>query len=147
MCESLAVKNLTNLKTFNSLKHTLYSKVFINLYKNIITLFECGAAAHFKEKSKSSFLFLFLFQPSVCASPYGAVRHEAGIAALSAAIALVSVGGVAQGIGSLFAALVSGTARNPSIKEDLFTYTLIGMGFLEFLGIICVMMSAVLLYS
>ncbi|CDJ51414.1 ATP synthase lipid-binding protein, putative [Eimeria brunetti] len=76
-----------------------------------------------------------------------AVRHEAGVAALSAAVALASVGGVAQGIGSLFAALVSGTARNPSIKEDLFTYTLIGMGFLEFLGIICVMMSAVLLYS
>ena len=86
-------------------------------------------------------------QPSSALSPYGAVRHEAGIAALSAAVALVSVGGVAQGIGSLFAALVSGTARNPSIKEDLFTYTLIGMGFLEFLGIICVMMSAVLLYS
>ncbi|KAL8434682.1 hypothetical protein ACSSS7_002999 [Eimeria intestinalis] len=85
--------------------------------------------------------------PSTALSPYGAVRHEAGVAALSAAIALVSVGGVAQGIGSLFAALVSGTARNPSIKEDLFTYTLIGMGFLEFLGIICVMMSAVLLYS
>lgn len=85
--------------------------------------------------------------PSALASPYGAARHEAGIAALSAAVALVSVGGVAQGIGSLFAALVSGTARNPSIKEDLFTYTLIGMGFLEFLGIISVLMSAVLLYS
>ncbi|KYK63934.1 putative ATP synthase F0 subunit 9 [Toxoplasma gondii TgCatPRC2] len=74
-------------------------------------------------------------------------RYDAGVASLSAAIALMSVGGVAQGIGSLFAALVSGTARNPSIKEDLFTYTLIGMGFLEFLGIICVLMSAVLLYS
>lgn len=74
-------------------------------------------------------------------------RYEAGVASLAAAIALMSVGGVAQGIGSLFAALVSGTARNPAIKEDLFTYTLIGMGFLEFLGIICVLMSAVLLYS
>ncbi|PHJ18441.1 atp synthase subunit [Cystoisospora suis] len=75
------------------------------------------------------------------------IRYDGGVASLSAAIALMSVGGVAQGIGSLFAALVSGTARNPSIKEDLFTYTLIGMGFLEFLGIIAVLMSAVLLYS
>eukprot|EP00922_Rhytidocystis_sp_ex-Travisia-forbesii_P057467 GHVS01085110.1.p1 GENE.GHVS01085110.1~~GHVS01085110.1.p1 ORF type:complete len:186 (+),score=24.97 GHVS01085110.1:112-669(+) len=74
-------------------------------------------------------------------------RYEGGVATLAAAIALMSVGGVAQGIGSLFAALVSGTARNPSIKEDLFTYTLIGMGFLEFLGIICVLVSFVLLYS
>lgn len=77
----------------------------------------------------------------------GGVRHDGGVATLGAAVALMSVGGVAQGIGALFAALVSGTARNPSIKEDLFTYTLIGMGFLEFLGIICVLMSAVLLYS
>lgn len=75
------------------------------------------------------------------------VRHDSGIATLSAAIALISVGGVAQGIGNLFSALVLGTSRNPSIKDELFTYTLIGMGFLEFLGIICVLMSAVLLYS
>lgn len=75
------------------------------------------------------------------------VRHDSGIASLSAAIALISVGGVAQGIGNLFSALVLGTSRNPSIKDELFTYTLIGMGFLEFLGIICVLMSAVLLYS
>ncbi|KAK1444762.1 hypothetical protein BgAZ_106680 [Babesia gibsoni] len=74
-------------------------------------------------------------------------RYDGGIATLGAAVALMSVGGVAQGIGNLFAALVSGTARNPSIKEDLFTYTLIGMGFLEFLGIICVLMSAIMMYS
>lgn len=104
---------------------------------------ECTSLFH---SSLYSFLLVCL-QPSTVLSQYGAVRHEAGVATLSAAVALMSVGGVAQGIGSLFAALVSGTARNPSIKEDLFTYTLIGMGFLEFLGIICVMMSAVLLYS
>ncbi|AFZ79914.1 ATP synthase subunit C, putative [Theileria equi strain WA] len=83
-------------------------------------------------------------------SPYSnrfGVRYDGGIATLGAAVALMSVGGVAQGIGNLFAALVSGTARNPAIKEDLFTYTLIGMGFLEFLGIICVLMSAIMMYS
>ena len=36
---------------------------------------------------------------------------------------MVAVGGCAQGIGQLFAALVVGMARNPSMKEDLFTYT------------------------
>lgn len=82
--------------------------------------------------------------------PYGqpmGVRHEASLATLGAAIALMSVGGVAQGIGQLFAALVSGTSRNPSIKDELFTYTLIGMGFLEFLGIICIVLSVMFLYS
>lgn len=78
--------------------------------------------------------------------PFGS-RNDGGLTTLGAAVALMSVGGVAQGIGNLFAALVSGTSRNPSVKEDLFTYTLIGMGFLEFLGIICVLMSAIMLYS
>ncbi|SBS81322.1 ATP synthase lipid-binding protein, mitochondrial precursor, putative [Plasmodium malariae] len=69
-----------------------------------------------------------------CINHKSGVRHDSGIASLSAAIALMSVGGVAQGIGNLFSALVLGTSRNPSIKDELFTYTLIGMGFLEFLG-------------
>lgn len=76
-----------------------------------------------------------------------AVRHEASLTTVGAAIALMSVGGVAQGIGQLFAALVSGTSRNPSIKDELFTYTLIGMGFLEFLGIVCIILSVLFLYS
>lgn len=82
--------------------------------------------------------------------PFGpplGVRHEAGLATIGAAVALMSVGGVAQGIGQLFAALVSGTSRNPSIKDELFTYTLIGMGFLEFLGIVCIVLSVMFLYS
>eukprot|EP00444_Apocalathium_aciculiferum_P010093 CAMPEP_0183385546 /NCGR_PEP_ID=MMETSP0370-20130417/1558_1 /TAXON_ID=268820 /ORGANISM="Peridinium aciculiferum, Strain PAER-2" /LENGTH=116 /DNA_ID=CAMNT_0025563595 /DNA_START=67 /DNA_END=413 /DNA_ORIENTATION=+ len=61
-------------------------------------------------------------------------RRGAGVSVLGCAIAMVAVGGCAQGIGQLFAALVVGMARNPSMKEDLFTYTLIGMGFLEFLA-------------
>lgn len=80
-------------------------------------------------------------------APTIGVRHEAGLATLGAAVALMSVGGVAQGIGQLFAALVSGTSRNPSIKDELFTYTLIGMGFLEFLGIVCIVLSVMFLYS
>ncbi|KAF8821941.1 putative ATP synthase F0 subunit 9 [Cardiosporidium cionae] len=75
------------------------------------------------------------------------VRHEAGIASLGAAVALVSIGGVAQGLGNLFASLVSGTARNPSVRENLFTYALIGVGFLELFGIVCILMSVVLLFS
>eukprot|EP00439_Symbiodinium_sp_Y106_P043785 s3431_g5.t1 len=58
-------------------------------------------------------------------------KRHAGVSVLGCAIAMVAVGGCAQGIGQLFAALVVGMARNPSMKEDLFTYTLIGMGFLD----------------
>merc|ERR550539_1720697 len=65
-------------------------------------------------------------------------KRHAGVSVLGCAIAMVAVGGCAQGIGQLFAALVVGMARNPSMKEDLFTYTLIGMGFLEFLAIVVI---------
>merc|ERR1711957_821877 len=68
-------------------------------------------------------------------------KRNAGVSVLGCAIAMVAVGGCAQGIGQLFAALVVGMARNPSMKEDLFTYTLIGMGFLEFLAIVVVLIA------
>eukprot|EP00388_Colpodella_angusta_P005770 GDKJ01017610.1.p1 GENE.GDKJ01017610.1~~GDKJ01017610.1.p1 ORF type:complete len:115 (+),score=37.24 GDKJ01017610.1:1-345(+) len=76
-----------------------------------------------------------------------ASRNDGGVATLAAAISLVAVGGVSQGIGNLFAALVSGTARNPSVKGELFTYTLIGMGFLELLAIVVIVFSAIFLNS
>jgi len=79
-------------------------------------------------------------------SQLGAIRN-AGTSVLGCAIAVVAVGGCAQGIGQLFAALVVGIARNPSMKEDLFTYTLIGMGFLEFLALGVILISFLLLYS
>merc|ERR1719343_254867 len=71
--------------------------------------------------------------PSAVLSRQGALvglepmgKRNAGVSVLGCAIAMVAVGGCAQGIGQLFAALVVGMARNPSMKEDLFTYTLIG---------------------
>ena len=60
---------------------------------------------------------------------------------------LQQVGGCAQGIGNLFAAMVMGLARNPSMKEDLFTYTLIGMAFLELLAMGVIIIALMLLYS
>merc|ERR1719343_1820012 len=74
-------------------------------------------------------------------------KRHAGVSVLGCAIAMVAVGGCAQGIGQLFAALVVGMARNPSMKEDLFTYTLIGIGFLEFLAIVVILIAGLLLYS
>lgn len=80
-------------------------------------------------------------------NPLNQQVRNAGTSVLGCAIAVVAVGGCAQGIGQLFAALVVGIARNPSMKEDLFTYTLIGMGFLEFLALGVILISFLLLYS
>eukprot|EP00928_Gymnodinium_smaydae_P063550 TRINITY_DN470_c0_g1_i2.p2 TRINITY_DN470_c0_g1~~TRINITY_DN470_c0_g1_i2.p2 ORF type:complete len:138 (+),score=41.36 TRINITY_DN470_c0_g1_i2:85-498(+) len=104
----------------------------------------------------SRFLATPALKPAAGASPstplsmgLGAplAKRNAGVSVLGCAIAMVAVGGCAQGIGQLFAALVVGMARNPSMKEDLFTYTLIGMGFLEFLAIVVILIAGLLLYS
>eukprot|EP00933_Yihiella_yeosuensis_P014145 TRINITY_DN1278_c0_g1_i1.p1 TRINITY_DN1278_c0_g1~~TRINITY_DN1278_c0_g1_i1.p1 ORF type:complete len:133 (+),score=29.83 TRINITY_DN1278_c0_g1_i1:79-477(+) len=97
------------------------------------------------------------FRPEASAAPKKSIistglgeplsKRNAGVSVLGCAIAMVAVGGCAQGIGQLFAALVVGMARNPSMKEDLFTYTLIGMGFLEFLAIVVILIAGLLLYS
>lgn len=76
----------------------------------------------------------------------GRVRHG-GASALACGIATVALGGVAQGVGSVFAALVVGTARNPAIKDDLFGYTMIGFGMVEFTMFIVIMFAAVLMTS
>ena len=72
-------------------------------------------------------------------------KRNAGTSVLGCAIAMVAVGGCAQGMGQVLAALVVGIARNPSMKEDLFTYTMIGMGLIEFFALI-IMVTAGLLY-
>merc|ERR1740120_604611 len=109
-----------------------------------------AATARVSAGSQSSSLLPGLQQPSLLQSAgLGAPlsKRNAGVSVLGCAIAMVAVGGCAQGIGQLFAALFVGMARNPSMKEDLFTYTLIGMGFLEFLAIVVILIAGLLLYS
>jgi len=79
-------------------------------------------------------------------NPLGSIRH-AGASALACGIATVALGGVAQGVGSVFAALVVGTARNPAIKDDLFAYTMIGFGMVELIMFIVVIFAVMLLMS
>lgn len=79
-------------------------------------------------------------------NPLGSVRH-AGAGALACGIATVALGGVAQGIGSVFAALVVGTARNPAIKDDLFAYTMIGFGMVELIMFIVIIFALMLNFS
>jgi F-type H+-transporting ATPase subunit c len=38
-------------------------------------------------------------------------------------------------------------ARNPSMKDDLFTMTMVGLGFVELMAIVCILFAVMLLYS
>lgn len=79
-------------------------------------------------------------------SAMGGVRH-AGASAIAAGAATIALGGVAQGIGSVFAALVVGTARNPAMKDDLFAFTMIGFGMVEITMFIVLGFAGMLMFS
>lgn len=66
------------------------------------------------------------------------------IGAGSAAIGLVGSG---SGIGSVFAALITGVARNPSLRSTLFTYAIIGFSLSEATGLFALMVSFLILYG
>jgi F-type H+-transporting ATPase subunit c len=45
---------------------------------------------------------------------------------IGAGAATIGVAGSGAGIGTVFAGLITGYARNPSLKQQLFTYAIMG---------------------
>ena len=66
---------------------------------------------------------------------------------IGAGLATIGLAGAGVGIGTVFAALVNSTARNPSIKAQLFSYTILGFALREAIGLFALMMAFLLLYS
>ncbi len=57
------------------------------------------------------------------------------------------LGGAAIGIGTVFGGFVQSFARNPSLKQQLFTYTILGFALAEAMGLLALMMSFLFLYG
>ncbi|KAI9693433.1 MAG: hypothetical protein M1820_009309 [Bogoriella megaspora] len=53
----------------------------------------------------------------------------------------IGLSGAGVGIGLVFAALIQGTARNPSIRGQLFQYAILGFAFCEAIGLFTLMVS------
>jgi F-type H+-transporting ATPase subunit c len=51
------------------------------------------------------------------------------------------------GIGLVFGSLIEATARNPSLRPQLFAYAILGFALAEATGLFCLMMAFLLLYS
>ena len=51
------------------------------------------------------------------------------------------------GIGTVFGALIQGYARNPSLKQQLFSYAILGFALAEAMGLFCLMVSFLLLFA
>jgi F-type H+-transporting ATPase subunit c len=65
------------------------------------------------------------------------------------AIGLMSVGmfGAAFAIGNIFSALLNGVARNPEAEEKLSKHAYVGAGLAESIGIFCLVIALILIFS
>jgi len=78
-----------------------------------------------------------------------AVRRDIDQAAkyIGAGAATVGAAGSGAGIGSVFGNLVIGYARNPSLKQQLFSYAILGFALSEAMGLFCLMMAFLILFA
>jgi F-type H+-transporting ATPase subunit c len=66
---------------------------------------------------------------------------------IGAGLATIALGGAAVGVGLIFAALISGTSRNPSLRKELFNIAILGFALTEALGLFALMMALIFLYA
>ena len=66
---------------------------------------------------------------------------------IGAGAATIGVAGSGAGIGTVFGSLIIGYARNPSLKQQLFTYAILGFAISEAMGLFCLMMAFLLLFA
>ena len=62
-------------------------------------------------------------------------------------LATAGLGGVGTGIGLVFSGLIKGFSRNPSLKDELFSYAIFGFALTEAIGLFALMMAFMLLYA
>ncbi|XP_075231307.1 ATP synthase, subunit C [Lycorma delicatula] len=87
--------------------------------------------------------------PSVRSFQTSAVSRDIDSAAkfIGAGAATVGVAGSGAGIGTVFGSLIIGYARNPSLKQQLFSYAILGFALSEAMGLFCLMMAFLLLFA
>ncbi|XP_057616849.1 ATP synthase F(0) complex subunit C1, mitochondrial-like [Chionomys nivalis] len=97
-------------------------------------------------------------QPSCSCSPLQVARWEFQTRVVSrdidtaakfigARAATVVVAGSGAGIGIVFGSLIIGYARNPSLKQQLFSYAILGFALSEVMGLFCLMVAFLILFA
>jgi len=66
---------------------------------------------------------------------------------IGAGAATVGVAGSGAGIGTVFGSLIVGYARNPQLKQQLFSYAILGFALSEAMGLFCLMMAFLILFA
>ena len=66
---------------------------------------------------------------------------------IGAGLATISLAGAGAGIGTVFGALITGVARNPSLIKRLFVYTILGFALTEAIALFGLMMAFLILFA
>lgn len=66
---------------------------------------------------------------------------------IGAGLATIALLGPGIGIGIVFASLVIGTSRNPSLRGQLFTYAILGFALVEAIALFALMIAFLILYA
>jgi F-type H+-transporting ATPase subunit c len=66
---------------------------------------------------------------------------------IGAGLATMGLAGAGVGIGNVFAALVLGISRNPSLKDELFRMAILGFALTEAIALFALMIAFLLLFA
>ena len=66
---------------------------------------------------------------------------------IGAGLATIGLAGAGVGIGTVFGALVIGTSRNPSLKDELFKMAILGFALTDAIALFSLMMAFLILFA
>ena len=66
---------------------------------------------------------------------------------IGAGLATIGLAGAGVGIGTVFGALVIGTSRSPSLKDELFKMAILGFALTEAIALFSLMMAFLILFA
>lgn len=66
---------------------------------------------------------------------------------IGAGLSTIGLVGAGVGIGSVFAALILGISRNPSLKDELFRVAILGFALTEAIALFALMMGFLILFA
>ncbi len=66
---------------------------------------------------------------------------------VGAGLATIGLSGSGVGVGVIFGCLIMGVARNPDLEQRMFRIAILGFALCEAVGLLCLMMAFIILYS
>lgn len=66
---------------------------------------------------------------------------------IGAGLAVIGLGGVGTGIGSIFASLISSVARNPAARGQVFGLAMLGFALVEAVALYALLIAFLVLFS